>query len=195
MENTETATVEENQTKDAEQAGTVESVAKPEESPAVEQKPQDDAKPPLRELPLEEQLSVWQKTARKHEDQAKANKRDLDKANADLSERETELLEARIENAKLHLKLDHPELPDALIATCDRTDPDSVKAWGEQMSEIWGASHGSGRKAAINETMQSFNRTLHSESNTPSGKTGSPSFNDLMQQRLKEARAQYSKEK
>lgn len=191
----ETATVEDDNKPNEPEAATAAGVEEPPTPPTPAAEPQEEPKQPLKDMPLEEQLSVWQKTSRKHEDQAKRNKQQLDKATADLTARETELLEARIENAKLRLRIDHPELSDKVIALCNLTDPDEIKAWGDQMSDAIGVKPATGAPSPVHPAVRDFNLARHRESNTPSGNTGSPSFNDLMRKHLEEARNQYKKTK
>lgn len=191
----ETATVENDNKPEDPEAATATGAEEQQTPPAQAAEPPEEAKQPLKDMPLEEQLSVWQKTSRKHEDQAKRNKQQLDRATADLTARETELLEARIENAKLRLKIDHPELSDKVIALCNLTDPDEIKAWGDQMSDAIGAKPATGTPSPIHPQTRAFNLARHRESTMPSGNTGSPSFNDLMKKQLEEARSQYKKNK
>lgn len=93
------------------------------------QEPQEAEKPRLRDQDLATQLEVTRDLSRKHEKQAKENYRQLEEARAELAE------QRRI-NAIWQLRADHPQFTEEDIVGCHETDPDAIKAWGDNLQAI-----------------------------------------------------------
>lgn len=90
---------------------------------------QEAEKPRLRDQDLATQLEVTRDLSRKHEKQAKENYRQLEEARAELAE------QRRI-NAIWQLRADHPQFTEEDIVGCHETDPDAIKAWGDNLQAI-----------------------------------------------------------
>lgn len=188
----------ENTTPDATEAVAPEAEVTRDATPSEQN--ETDKQTPLKELPADEQIEILKDLNKKQEKRAKDNHKQA-QANLQMAETaQSELAATRRENAFLKLKVAHPELSDDALALCDKTDPDEILAWGEKAAGIFGAkrpddSHEDSAKPETrkpNSVLQRFDNDRRTESNTPSGKTGQPSFNEMRKKRLEQARAKYS---
>lgn len=89
---------------------------------------------PETEMTAEQRAAYERFNGRKHE---KAEK----KARAELEEAQRVLNQTKAENAKLSLRLSHPEVPretmDKILALSTASDADSIKEWGEKAVQVF----------------------------------------------------------
>lgn len=92
---------------------------------------------PLRDQPLETQVEVWKELSTKHENQSKANYKRIqeltEQLNSERTEKDGVIQELRMENARYRVRAAHPEVTDAQLALCDKTDPEEYCKWFDQL--------------------------------------------------------------
>lgn len=79
----------------------------------------------------------WKALSRKHENRERENWEALQKANAQLTERETAIAERDAQIARMTLQLQNPTLFDEdTLSQCKATTPEGIKEWGEGIARI-----------------------------------------------------------
>lgn len=79
----------------------------------------------------------WKALSRKHENRERENWEALQKANAQLTERETVIAERDAQIARMTLQLENPTLFDEdTLSQCKATTPEGIKEWGEGIARI-----------------------------------------------------------
>lgn len=102
----------------------------PDTTGMVEPNP-DAAKEPDKQEP------DWKALSRKHENRERENWEALQKANAQLTERETAIAERDAQIARMTLQLENPTLFDEdTLSQCKATTPEGIKEWGEGIARI-----------------------------------------------------------
>lgn len=79
----------------------------------------------------------WKALSRKHENRERENWEALQKANAQLTERESVIAERDAQIARMTLQLENPTLFDEdTLSQCKATTPEGIKEWGEGITRI-----------------------------------------------------------
>lgn len=95
-----------------------------------------DPKPDADKEP-DKQEPDWKALSRKHENRERENWEALQKANAQLTERETAIAERDAQIARMTLQLQNPTLFDEdTLSQCKATTPEGIKEWGEGIARI-----------------------------------------------------------
>lgn len=79
----------------------------------------------------------WKALSRKHENRERENWEALQKANAQLTERETAIAERDAQIARMTLQLENPTLFDEdTLSQCKATTPEGIREWGDGITRI-----------------------------------------------------------
>lgn len=101
------------------------------DTPGMGEPNPDAAKEPDKQEP------DWKALSRKHENRERENWEALQKANAQLTERETAIAERDAQIARMTLQLENPTLFDEdTLSQCKATTPEGIKEWGEGIARI-----------------------------------------------------------
>ena len=101
------------------------------DTPGMGEPNPDAAKEPDKQEP------DWKALSRKHENRERENWEALQKANAQLTERETAIAERDAQIARMTLQLENPTLFDEdTLSQCKATTPEGIKEWGEGITRI-----------------------------------------------------------
>lgn len=101
------------------------------DTPGMGEPNPDAAKEPDKQEP------DWKALSRKHENRERENWEALQKANAQLTERESVIAERDAQIARMTLQLENPTLFDEdTLSQCKATTPEGIKEWGEGIARI-----------------------------------------------------------